>query len=464
METNGSRVARGMRRRDVLGGGTAGLMGVALAACGPAAGGPSGGTAAAPSKGPVTIEVLTRNGVTSPTGHSQFYDRRAKQIFTPETNITVNLVDAQPNVGEKLTVMAAGGALPDGSWFGVVADGEAGREQATKGVFKPLDDMIKKDARFDIKPYFKSMLDALSVNGKLYALPTHAHYGTHVLYYNKNLAQANGVRIPDDGNWTQEEFIEAARKLTRPGEDIWGYWPSWGFSEFGVFWLRQFGAEFLDEAGKKLLMDSGEGRAAFQWVYDTQTKFQVINDLNRVVEGAPLGLGGNRGLFALGKLAMHATTPGLVAEYKRPGTEEIKFEAGIALFPKGPGGRRGTQASGSGMGLTNPAKQDAVWQYLKFISDKDNGVEQVFGGAGSPGGRTDVWTDAKLLKERDPIYSTIVKTFPQGAGSLRFPASFRYTSMLKGINDELNLFMKGQTSITEAMSKMVQAGSVELNQ
>ncbi|HEX2184235.1 MAG TPA: sugar ABC transporter substrate-binding protein [Chloroflexota bacterium] len=451
-----------VQRRRLLSVGGLGLAGAALAACGQQAGSaPGTGTA---RKGPVTIEVLTRSGVTSPTGHSQFYNTRAQQLFTPETNITVTFIDAQPDVAEKLTVMAAGGALPDGSWFGVVADGSAGREQATKGIFRPLDDLAKKDSKFDIKPYFKSMLDAFTVDGKLYALPTHAHYGTHVLYYNKNLTDAAGVKIPDDGNWTQEEFIEAAQKLTRRGEDVWGYWPSWGFSEFGVFWLRQFGAEFLDEPGKKLLMDTAEARAAFQWVYDSQVKFQVIDDLYRVVQGAPLGLGGNRGLFAMGRLAMHATTPGLVAEYKKPNTEEIKFEAGIALFPKGPGGRRGTQASGSGMGLTKTDKQDAVWEWLKFVTNKDNGVEQVFGGAGSPGGRTDVWNDAKLLKERDPIYSTIIKAFPQGAGSLRFPANFRYTELLRVVNTELDVFFKGQTSVSDALAKATQAGNVVLSQ
>ena len=460
----GTQGRQGISRRRALGAGAGGVaLGAVLAACGPAAGGSSGGTAGQ-SKGPVTIEMLTRNGVSSPTGHSQFYDQRAKKLFTPETGITVNPLDAQPDVGEKLTVMAAGGSLPDGSWFGVVADGNAGREQANRGIFKPLDDLAKKDSKFDIKPYFKSMLDAFNVGGKLFALPTHAHYGTNVLYYNKNMADAAGVRIPEDGNWTQDELMEAARKLTRPGEDVWGYWPAWGFSEFGVFWLRQFGSDFLDESGKKLLIDNAETRAAFQWVYDAQAKFQVINDLFRVVEGAPLGLGGNRGLFALGKLAMHPATPGLVAEYKKPDTQEIKFPAGIALFPKGPGGRRGTQASGSGMGLTKPDKQDAVWQYLKFVTDKDNGVEQVFGGAGSPGGRTDVWQDAKLLKERDPIYATIVKTFPQGAGTLRFPANYRYTALTKALNAPLDAFMKGQLSVTEAVSQMMQAGTVELGQ
>ncbi|HEU5316396.1 MAG TPA: sugar ABC transporter substrate-binding protein, partial [Chloroflexota bacterium] len=377
--------------------------------------------------------------------------------------ITVSFVDATPDVTAKLTVMAAGAQLPDASWFGVVADGSGGRESASKGVFKPLDDLIKKDSKFDIKPYFKAFLDALTVNGKLYALPTHTHYGTNVLYYNKNLTDAAGVKVPDDGSWTHDEMLEAARKITKKDQDIWGYWPSYGFPEFGAFWVRQFGGEFLDEAGKKCLIDSAEARAAFDWIYGVQTKAQVIDDMFRVVSGAPLNLTGSRGLFAQGKLGMHATTPGLVAEYNKPGQEEVKFPVGIALFPKAPSGRRGTQASGSGMGITKLDKVDSVWQWLKFVTDKDNGVEQVFGGAGSPGGRTDVWNDAKLLKERGHIYSTIIKAYPNGAGSLRLPANFRYTATLTAIAAELDKFFKGQTSVADATSKAVQAANTELS-
>src|SRR5688572_18256514 len=447
-------------RRALLGTSAVVASGAALAACGATG---DNQAPAAQSKGPVTIEVLTRSGVANPTGHSQFYNTRAKQVFTPQTNITVNLVDATPDVNEKLTVMAAGAQLPDASWFGVVADGSGGRESASKGVFKPLDDLIKKDTKFDIKPYFKAMLDAFTVTGKLYALPTHAHYGTNVLYYNKNLTDAAGVRIPDDGSWTHDDMLAAAQKLTNKGNDQWGYWGSFGFPEFGVFWTRQFGGEYLDEAGKKVLLDSAQARAAFDWVANTRVRAQVIDDFFRTVTGAPLNLGGNRGLFAMGKLAMHATTPGLVAEYNKPGQEEVKFPVGIALFPKAPDGKRGTQASGSGMGLTKLDKQDSVWQWLKFVTDKDNGVEQVFGGAGSPGGRTDVWNDAKLLKERGHIYSPIVKTFPQGAGSLRPAATYRYTALTTAVNNQATAPRRGEISVAEAMSKAVQDGNNELS-
>ena len=450
---------RGLSRRGLLAASVAGGAGLVAAACAP-------GQSAAPaaqSKGPVSIDVLTRSGVTAATGHSQFFNARAKQIFTPQTNITVNFIDATPDVNEKLTVMSAGGQLPDASWFGVVADGSGGRESASKGVFKPLDDLIKKDTKFDIKPYFAPFLEALTVGGKKFALPIHTHYGTNVLYYNKNLTDAAGVKVPDDGSWTHDEMLEAARKITKKDQDIWGYWPSYGFPEFGAFWMRQFGGEFLDEAGKKVLIDSAEGRAAFEWVYNVQIKAQVIDDMFRTITGAPLNLGGSRGLFAMGKLGMHATTPGLVAEYNKPGQEEVKFPVGIALFPKAPSGKRGTQASGSGMGLTKLDKQDSVWQWLKFVTDKDNGVEQVFGGAGSPGGRTDVWNDAKLLKERGHIYSTIIKAYPQGPGSLRLAANYRYTAMLTAVGAEMDKYFKGQTSVQDATTKAAQAGTLELS-
>ena len=115
------------------------------------------------------------------------------------------------------------------------------------------------------------------------------------------------------------------------------------------------------------------------------------------------------------------------------------------------------------MGMTGTKNQDAVWQYIKFVTDKDNGVEQVFGGAGSPGGRTDVWNDAKLLKERGHIYSTVIKAFPQGAGSLRLGANFRYAQTVKAVNDELTPFFKGQISVQDATSKAVQAANTELS-
>ena len=449
---------RSARRRAILGGGVAGLAGAALAAC--AAGGSQGATGgasgtAAPSKGPVSIDVLTRPGVSSPTGHSQWYRQTTDRKFTPETNITVNLIDADPDVTAKLQILAAAGTPPDGSWLAVVADGSGGREQAQKGIFKSLDELVSRD-KFDKTPYFKAMLDVLSVGGKLFALPTMSHYGTNVLYYNKQATDGAGVTVPQDGSWTVDDFILAAQKVTKRGEDIWGWWPDFAdVSEFGVFWVRQFGGEFLDEAGKKVLLDSAEARAGLEWVYNAQAKFQTIDNLYRTDSKDTM-------FEQQGRLIFRSTTPGLVAEYKKAGQVRLgsAFQLGIALFPRGLRAR-GTQSSGSGMGITGDKNKDSTWKWVQFITNKDNGVDQVQGGAGSPGGRTDVWTDPRLLAF-DPIYSTIVKAYPQGAGSLRQPANFRRTDLLKAVNDELAAYWKGQSSIQDATSKAVQAGNTVL--
>jgi ABC-type glycerol-3-phosphate transport system substrate-binding protein len=61
---------------------------------------------------------------------------------------------------------------------------------------------------------------------------------------------------------------------------------------------------------------------------------------------------------------------------------------------------------------------------LEFFSTKEDGVEHVFGGAGSPGTRDDVWDDAKL-NGFSHIFGTIRKAYPEGPKVWRFPANAR---------------------------------------
>ncbi|MGH2368667.1 MAG: extracellular solute-binding protein [Chloroflexota bacterium] len=404
----------------------------------------------------MTIDVVTRSSVTAATGHSQWYNHAAKTTFTPQTNITVNLIDGLPNVTTKLTVMASAGTPPDGSWFPTMSDGSGGRELAQKGVFKALDDFIKQDAKFDIKPYFPALLDLCRFGGKTFGLTTMSHYGTNVLYYNKARWQGAGVTIPADGNWTVDAFVAAGQKLVDKAQDQWAYWPTLGMDQWGVFWIRQFGGEMLDEAGKKVLLDSPEARAGLEWVYNCQYKFQLIDDLYRT--------NGNRSTMfeSSGQLAAISQTPGLVSEYKKPDQQRVKFDLGIAIFPKGPKGH-GTQGLGAGMGMTKPDHQAAVWEWIKFITNQENGVAQVFGGAGSPGGRADSWNDPRLAA-LDPLYTNMVKVYPRGPGSIRWPANNRRVDLIKALDDNLTPYFKGETSLNAATSKAVADGNFVLSQ
>jgi hypothetical protein len=99
---------------------------------------------------------------------------------------------------------------------------------------------------------------------------------------------------------------------------------------------------------------------------------------------------------------------------------------------------------------------------IKILTSKENGVAQVFGGAGSPGGRTDCWTDPKLAAV-DPIYGNMVKVFPQGAGSIRWPANNHRVDLVKAIDDALGKYFHGQTSLNEATSKAVEDANAVLS-
>lgn len=64
---------------------------------------------------------------------------------------------------------------------------------------------------------------------------------------------------------------------------------------------------------------------------------------------------------------------------------------------------------------------------MKFISNKENGVNMVAGNAGSPGARADVWED-KQLAERDPIFALSSKTFKEPAVE-HLPANNTYSDV-----------------------------------
>jgi len=393
-----------LTRRAYLGGATAAMGSVAAAACGATGGGAGGGTAQK-SKGPVTIDVLTYTGIANPTGRGQWFAKTTPQNFTPQSQITVNWIEADGGLQQKLITLTAGGTPPDaGNFEDFNAQGLVAR-----GLYKPVDDLIKRD-KFDKSVYWKSALSMLSVNSKLYGLPNHGNFGENVMYVNLGMTKKAGIDVPlATGEWTTDQLIEMSRKVTRPADGEYGFWPAL-YNYSVMTYLRLFGGDVLSTDGKKAIIDAAEAKAALQWVYDLQYKHQVAQNL-----WASQGGGGRdamEGGFKQGKLAFVNWTTGGAAEWKAPGQQIIKFDLGITLFPKHPSGRRSSVIITHGAGVTGTAKQDAAWEWVKFISNKENGVNMVAGNAGSPGARPDVWED-KRLAERDPIFALSSKTFKE---------------------------------------------------
>lgn len=109
------------------------------------------------------------------------------------------------------------------------------------GVLMDLRPLIDKDPSFSLRDYFPNVVKIASRGQSVYAIP--GDFTPMVVYYNKKLFDAAGVPYPSD-NWTFDEFIDKARRLTKPEIGQWGFkfdnWmPGW------IVWIWNNGDDVL---------------------------------------------------------------------------------------------------------------------------------------------------------------------------------------------------------------------------
>ncbi len=87
--------------------------------------------------------------------------------------------------------------------------------------FEPLNDLMKSDPIEDFQDFFPGMVQAMTVNGKLYGIPF--RHSTSGLHYNEALFKERGIARPPA---TVEELVEDAKKLTytrADGSKVYGF-------------------------------------------------------------------------------------------------------------------------------------------------------------------------------------------------------------------------------------------------
>ncbi len=107
-------------------------------------------------------------------------------------------------LGKFLTVKASAGALPD-----VVMGWDSLGFFHTQNWIAPLNDLLETDAEAQYIP--ESALDAFSLKGKAYALPTSVVFNAVIV--NLDMLETINEDIPSY-NWTIDEFMRLAKKAT----------------------------------------------------------------------------------------------------------------------------------------------------------------------------------------------------------------------------------------------------------
>ncbi|GAA1598281.1 sugar ABC transporter substrate-binding protein [Kribbella hippodromi] len=166
-------------------------------------------------------------------------------------------IEQQPwaNRDQKLATAFSGGKGPDVLLLGP----DQIPQFVTGGSLSPVDKVLEKDK----DKFLSGALDALTVDGKLYAVPIYHTVTTTI--YNKKLLDKAGISKPPD---TWDEIKAAAPKLKRAGVATLDYSASpetsLNLSFYPLLW--QAGGSVFAADGKKVAFDQAPGVEALTFL------------------------------------------------------------------------------------------------------------------------------------------------------------------------------------------------------
>jgi multiple sugar transport system substrate-binding protein len=321
---------------------------------------------------------------------------------------------------QKVQTLIAGNQVGDVLWMALSIGWPI---WGATGVLQPVDDFVNQE-KFDTSVYYKAAIDQLIYQGKLYALPFKLQPGQMGIYYNANAFQEAGVKEPTM-DMTFDDLLNLAKSLTKASGDRverFGFlpWLSSGDNPGGwqmtVHYARAFGAELLDAEGKKSQLTDPKFKQAITWVYDAIFKHKVAPSLKQIT-------GDVDAMFVAGAGAMFQSGSWTKSV---PTRVKDKFTVKDVLMPKGPSGKRGSQAIADAIGMSAKTKNPKeAWELTKFLTDKETGIrlgEGRGGASGTSGGRKDVFEDARL--KANPLHPVWIEAIAI-AEPPRYAANFR---------------------------------------
>jgi multiple sugar transport system substrate-binding protein len=349
---------RRISRRDFLKVGGLGASAVVLARCAPAA----DDSVAGPGEVKGEIDFLAWGD----SADLPVWDRFKADFEAQNSDATVNITPvADPNVNfyPKLNTVIAGGTVPHISSF----QGWEWQNFADKGVLAPIDEYISAN------PYFENLypeVDSLEVStrraGKRYLVPL--TLGTMVMFYAKEHFDNAGLDYPTD-DWTFEEFLEIAEKLTDKSGDFRRYGIQANGSWFrDISWIRGTGKQEFDN-----IVDPKKAQFNQPEIVDiVQT---VASDFYFAmgVAPTPADLEAGANTIDTGNCAMKYEGAWYFGRLNSPELrdEGKQVEFDVVLMPKMADPGRPHRGWAEGIALPDSDNPDLGWAFASFMANEE---------------------------------------------------------------------------------------------
>jgi multiple sugar transport system substrate-binding protein len=275
----------------------------------------------------------------------------------PDIHVRLTLVPGSAYY-QKLQVMLASGTAPDV----FRCDHYQFPAYAHRGYFTPLTDFIAADKDFRFEDYFDLTIREGMYQGRFYG--PNVLFGARVIYYNKTAFQREGLTDPyvlyKRGEWTMDQFLEAARRLTKFDERGTP-------THFGVLassleawtFVWAFGGDILTPDGARCIVDTPQAVQGLQYLQDLQHKWHVTPT---AAESAL-----NAYTFESGRIAMVFNWAGQAPIYRT-----IRdFQWDVVPVPRGPAGRISMLKGNQLLMYCRTRHPREAWQFMKFYVSRD---------------------------------------------------------------------------------------------
>jgi multiple sugar transport system substrate-binding protein len=362
------------RRRALSTAGAAGLGTVVAAACAPqgGSGAPAGGAGTGSDlskRPPVSIEFWGDPPQTGSNARTDQIDAwNAKYPNLKVTFGTARTTGQGVEAVAAILAAVAAGSPPD------LVDFDRFQTTAftVKGVWQPLDDLMKRD-RFDTGRFAPLIVpEAKGLDGKWYAMIRSTD--NRLLYWNKDLFQEAGLD-PEKPPATWDELRQFAIRLTKRGGPTGlsqvGFLTEFGQAHYHLF-AWQSGGGFQDAAGKKGTLPLGPNQEALQWMADLVKDTGGWQAIEAFRTSGPNGTWGTNAQdpFLINQVAMVYQTNNTITSISRF-RADMRFGAAQPPLKKA-GDKPLTWSGGFGYNMIKDSrKQDTAWEFMKWLVSEE---------------------------------------------------------------------------------------------
>ncbi|MCT4544296.1 MAG: extracellular solute-binding protein [Vallitalea sp.] len=146
------------------------------------------------------------------------------------------------------------------------------KRKINAGVVYPIE-QLAADAGYNMKDKFGGYLPVF--DDEVYGLPAFVDIG--ITLYNRNLFDKAGIEYPSAENWTWENYIKTAKKLTDESNGIYGSFMPTDWAHYNYFHAIQKGISHYKEEGTSNY-DAPEFAEALKFNYDFGNLHKVQPD------------------------------------------------------------------------------------------------------------------------------------------------------------------------------------------